>query len=224
MVIEDFAKGAWAVHSGDLFPFRATLPLYKPPFLVVEWLLTITAAVALFRDRVRVGSMLGLAVTGVALTQRFSNHRCLLLILLLFLVFDPGAGLGPVAGRASATHNGETSSPSFTLARVQLVLVYLFSAANKLAAGFLSGESLINLFGSLPFLTKPLAQGLSVIVILCELTIPALLIWRPRIGLAVLVTMHLAFAIAMPGVVSFGILMTALGVLFLPLEVEHALS
>lgn len=218
MVVEDFAKGAWAVHSGYLFPFRATLPLYKPPFLVVEWLLTITAAILLFRERVRVGSLLGLAITGIALTQRFSNHRCLLFILLLFLVFDAGA----VAGRASATHNGESGSAGFTLARVQLVLVYLFSAANKLAAGFLSGESLSNLFA--PLLPVPIAQALSAFVIICELAIPVMLIWRPRIGLAGLVSMHLAFAIAMPGVVSFGLLMTALGVLFLPLEGDHALS
>ena len=56
--------------------------------------------------------------------------------------------------------------------------------------------------------------ALSVMVIGTELAIPLVLVLRPRAGIALVVAMHAAFALLVPGVISFGIAMTALAVLF----------
>jgi hypothetical protein len=56
--------------------------------------------------------------------------------------------------------------------------------------------------------------ALSVAVIVTEVAIPVLLVRRARIGVAVVIAMHAVFALAVPGVLSFGVAMTALALLF----------
>ena len=75
----------------------------------------------------------------VAVLERYSNHGVLLFLIALFLTLAPL----------------DLTSPSFAerdhhalgLVRAQLVIVYVFSAVNKLAHGFAGGQSLANLLG-----------------------------------------------------------------------------
>ncbi|MDB5213053.1 MAG: hypothetical protein JWO86_980, partial [Myxococcaceae bacterium] len=109
--------------------------------------------------------------------------------------------------------------PALGLVRAQLVIVYVFSALNKLTHGFGSGRSLVHLLGGAastspsPF-SPVLATALSLLVIATELAIPVVLVYRPRAGIGLVVAMHVAFALLVPGVISFGIAMSALSVLF----------
>lgn len=212
MVAEDIFNGVWGIHSGAFFPFRHLdfIPLYPPSGLILEWLLTLAAAGLIAAGRTRPGAWVGFAVTFIALTQRFSNHRSLLLIVLFFLLFE----------------TAKEDSPTRTLIRVQLVLVYTFSALNKITAGFLTGVSLSNLFaahhGLLPrsivdaMAATPMVQVISWAVVAGEILVPFLLLSRPRIGFTIQIALHAAFTLVLPGLASFGFLMLAMGCLFLP--------
>ena len=204
-VITEITSGVWGVHAGTLFPWRHVrpFPLYGVGPLCVEWALLASSGAALAIGFARnVASRVALVVTAVSLTQRYSNAHALALIVLFFVALDPAS---PRDARFAFD-----AHPNFALIRNQLIVVYLFSAANKIAHGFTSGTSLVNLLG----VSAANGRILAIATVLGELAIPALLSMRPREGIAAASLMHIAFAIALPGLWPFTILMIAMSALF----------
>lgn len=208
-VLTEVLAGVWHVHTGQLYPWRhlGIVPLYPAPVLALEWTLRAgagaTLLVAAHRARaVAVALRIAAPVLFVAVLQRYSNHGVLLFLVALYSTIAPP----------------DTASPSFTaaahpalgLVRAQLVIVYVFSAINKLAHGFGTGESLANLFA----LPAGPARALSWGVVFAELALPLVLVRSPRLGIAAVVAIHVAFAAVVPGVVSFGLVMIAMALLF----------
>ena len=210
-VVTEIASGVWHVHTGRFYPWRhlGIVPLYPAAVLAVEWALRAGAGLALLAGArapkvVAVAVKVAALVLFVAVLERYSNHGVLLFLVAFFLTIAPPD--------VTAPDFDAREHPALGLVRAQLVIVYAFSALNKLAHGFGSGRSLAHLFGSA--LPPALATPLSIVVIATELAIPVLLVYRPRAGVAVVVAMHVAFASLVPGVISFGIAMSALAVLF----------
>ena len=202
-------SGVWGVHTGALYPWRhlGILPLYPARGLAVEWALRVLGGLALAlgaRDVrvVRLGVRVLVPVLFVAVLERYSNHGVLLFLLALFLSIAP-----PDLARPSFDAE---SHPALGLVRAQLVIVYAFSAINKVTHGFGRGDSLANLLA----LGAGPARALSLAVIAAELALPVLCHLRPRLGLAGVVVMHAGFALIVPGVWSFGIAMIAMATLY----------
>jgi len=210
-VVTELAAGVWHVHTGELYPWRhlGIVPLYPTSVLAVEWALRAGAGLALVagarRPKVVAAALRILVlVLFVAVLERYSNHGVLLFLVAFFLTLAP-----PDVGAADF---GERDHPALGLVRAQLVIVYVFSALNKIAHGFGSGRSLVHLMGGA--ISPGAGTALSLIVIATELAIPVVLWRRPRAGIVLVVAMHGAFAVLVPGVLSFGIAMTALALLF----------
>jgi hypothetical protein len=203
----DAWAGAWRVHGGELFPWRHLpgVPLYGRAMLTVEWALGVGGGIALAAGVARkAGLAAAIAATLLGLSQRYSNHRALLLIVLVFVALAPPDVDDPAF--ASRPH------PNLALVRAQLVLVYAMSAVNKVLHGFLCGAVLASLFG------WPLAVAcpLSVALVAAEVAIPLLLLARPSIGVAAVVVLHGAMAWLMPNVAPFSVVMLAMAVAFFP--------
>ncbi len=208
-VATDAVFGFFRVEAGDLFPWRHLpgIPLYGIAGLVVEWLVTILGGISLLVGvRRRVGVFLGIAGTLAALSQRYSNHRALLLIVLVFVVIETP----DVGEAASASAFAPRPRPNLALVRVELLLVYASSAIGKIAHGFWRGEALHALFG-----WDMLARIASPLVVVAEIAAPLLLLTRPRIGFACVVALHAAKANLLPSDVPFSQTMVAMAVLFL---------
>lgn len=210
-VVAEVAAGVWHVHTGRFYPWRhlGIVPLYPASVLAVEWMLRATAGLALLARAGHAGSVavavrVAAAVLFVAVLERYSNHGVLLFLVAFFLAIAP-----PDVGSRSF---GDVAHPALGLVRAQLVIVYVFSALNKLTHGFASGQSLSNLLGGA--LGAGPARALSVLVIATELAIPIVLLRSPRKGIALAIVMHLSFAALVPGVASFGLAMVAMAVLF----------
>ena len=211
-VATEIAAGVWSVHTGRFYPWRnlGIVPLYPAGVLVVEWMLRAGAGLALLAGarRIRVVSAaarVAALVLFVAVLERYSNHGVLLFLVAFFLTLAPPDVASP--------DFDAREHPALGLVRAQLVIVYVFSAINKLAHGFGSGRSLVLLFGGA--VSPRVGVALSVGVIATELAIPVLLVRRARVGIAVVVAMHGAFALLVPGVISFGVAMTAVALLFI---------
>lgn len=210
-VATEVASGVWNVHAGLLYPWRhlGVLPLYSPAVLAVEWTLRVAAGLALLAMP-RHAKVVAAAVRAaafvllVAVLERFSNHGVLLFLIAFFLTLAPPA--------PSAPSFDASAHPALGLVRAQLVVVYVFSALNKLAAGFTSGASLSNLLG--PALPQGSARALSWLVVVTELAVPLVLLRAPRAGIVLAVLLHAGFAVLVPGVASFGLAMIAMAVLF----------
>lgn len=210
--VTDCNAGIHRVHSGELFPWRhlPIVPLYPPGVLVVEWLLLAVSGVALLLlVRLRAALFVALLATGMGLSQRYSNQGALALIVLICCVLKPTTPI-------ELQHR--VASPNLDLLRYQLLIVYTFSALNKTRAGFLSGATLSNLL-SLPLSWAGFASWA---VVLGELLLPLLFLWRPRPAWAGVLLLHLAFSFLMPGLVPFGLLMLALATLWLPRSLPTA--
>ena len=208
-VAAELTAGVWGVHTGALYPWRhlGVIPLYPARGLALEWALRGIAGLLLAGcpGRPRVVSLavrVLVPVLFVALLERYSNHGVLLLLIALFLSIQP-----PDLSRPSFD---EEPHPALGLVRAQLVIVYAFSALNKLTHGFASGDSLANL---LPC-SLPSARVLSWGVIAAELALPIVLLRLPRAGLVGVVLLHLGFALLVPGVWSFALAMIAMAALF----------
>ncbi|MDH5672563.1 MAG: hypothetical protein OEZ06_10470 [Myxococcales bacterium] len=204
-IATDLHVDLWAVHDGRLFPWRHLpgLPLYPPAGLAIEWAMMGLAALAITTGfRLRAGVYLALLVSAVSLTQRYANHRALLLLVLAFLALSPVEPRRP--GLSGERH------PNLALIRYQLVIVYLFSALNKVRAGFLEGTALQHLLD----LDAEPARALAWLVVAAEFSLP-LLLWRlPWLGLGGVACLHLGFALFMPAIWPFSLLMLAMAVLF----------
>lgn len=210
-VIGELAAGVWQVHTGRFYPWQnlGILPVYPAGVLAMEWALRAGAGLTLLAGARRV-KVVGVAVRVAALVlfvvvlERYSNHAVLLFLVAFFLTLAPPD--------VTAPDFDAREHPALGLVRAELVIVYVFSAVNKVAHGFGSGRSLAHLLAGA--LSPALATWLSVLVIATELAIPVALVRRPRAGMVLVVTMHVAFALLVPGVISFGVAMTALAVLF----------
>ncbi len=144
----------------------------------------------------------------VAVFERYSNHGALLALVALALSLAPP--------NLEGTSFEQIPHPALGLVRAQLVIVYVFSAINKLAHGFASGAALTNLSATLAIpLSRSSACTLSIIVIAVEALLPVILVWRPRLGIAGVVVLHTLFALVVPNVASFGLAMTSIALLFL---------
>jgi hypothetical protein len=204
-VVADAAGGTWRVHAGELFPWRhlPILPLYSSALLVVEWAIGAGAGALLLAGvRRTLAVRAGLVATAMGISQRFSNHRSLLLIVLAFVA------LGPPCFDEDAFE--ARPRPNLALVRAQLIVVYTFSVMNKVAHGFFAGDALTSLFGWTPGLARALAVG----VIAGEILTPLLLLWRPTLGIAAAVVLHLAMALLLPNVWPFSLTMVAMALLF----------
>lgn len=207
LTVEVFAQvrsGVWRVHEGALYPWRhlGIVPLAPPALALVEWIVVTACALALFAApskslRARAWQVLAPVLLWSVL-QRFSNHGALFFLVALFVSMSPSRPYE------------KTDAPNFGLVRAQLVIVYVFSALAKLLHGFGSGASLANLFGWSP----GLARGASWVVIAAELTLPVLVITRPKLGVGAVAIVHLGFALLLPNVTSFGLCMFAMAVLW----------
>jgi hypothetical protein len=201
----DAWAGAWRVHGGELFPWRHLpgFPLYGRAMLVVEWGLGLAGGASLATGRGRRAGISGaLLATVLGLSQRFSNHRALLLIVLAFVALAP-----PDLGDASFAARVR---PNLALVRAQLLLVYGMSALNKVAQGFLDGAALASLFGW----PTGLARAISFGVVAAEVAIPLALLWRPWLGVAAVVVLHGAMAWLLPHVAPFSLVMLAMALAF----------
>jgi hypothetical protein len=215
----DAARGVWRIHSGELFPWRHLpgVPLYSTRWLLVEWAISLGAGLGMLlglRVPLAVGMALLASIAG--LSQRSSNQQALMLIVLTFLALNPnGSGFAD-----------PRRSPNITLVKSQLAIVYLFSALNKILGGFLDGAALRSSLLDSAWLQAALLDNgtswqpelwiaLSSGVVLAELTLPLLLMRWPRLGVAGVALLHGGFAVVMPGVLPFGLLMLAMSLLFL---------
>lgn len=208
-VLAELGAGVWQVHTGHLYPWRhlGIVPLYPARGLAVEWALRALGGFALVlgarRPRVvALGVRVLVPVLLVAVLERYSNHGVLLFLLALYLSIAP-----PDLTRPRFAHEPH---PALGLVRAQLVIVYVFSAINKLTHGFGHGDSLANLL-ALPLRT---ARMLSWSVIAAELALPLVLFRWPRLGLAGVIALHVTFALLVPGVWSFALTMIAMAILF----------
>jgi len=208
-VATEVGAGVWHVHTGQLYPWRhlGIVPLYPARGLAIEWGLRALAgaALALGARRPRVLALavrVLVPVLFVALLERYSNHGVLLFLLALYLSIAP-----PDLTRAGFDREAH---PALGLVRAQLVIVYVFSALNKLTHGFGRGDSLANLLALRPEAARLLAWA----VIAAELALPIVLLRWPRVGVAGVVVMHVSFALFVPGVWSFGLAMVAMAILF----------
>ena len=219
-VLTELASGVWHVHTGELYPWRSLgfLPLYPARGLAIEWALRVLAGAAIVASprRVRViGPALRVlaAVLFVSCVERYSNHGALLFLVALFTSLAP-----PDVSRPdfeAAAH------PALGLVRAQLVIVYGFSALNKLTHGFANGESLTNLLATRTTLAG-IARPLSWAVLAVEIALPFVVIRYPRPGLVGVVLVHLGFALVVPGVWSFGLVMIAMALLWSPAVTSRA--
>ena len=213
-VASELFAGVWQVHTGQLYPWRhlGIIPLYPPSVLVAEWTLRAAAGLTLLFGATRAKVVapavrVAAAVLFVAVLERYSNHGALLFLIAFFLTIAPPA--------VTAPSFDDAPHPALGLVRAQLVIVYAFSALNKLAHGFFRGDSLAILMQTSGHSLAPWGGALSWAVILAELALPVLLVLRPRAGLAAVVAMHLAFALLLPNVASFGLAMIAMAILYI---------
>lgn len=221
LVGQEVSNKLWLVHAGELCTRRLLLwpPLTPPWGLWLEWALEAGVAVCLLSGRaVRPAVRLGAALAVLSAQQRYMNQKALLAIVLVFLALDP-----PDPREPGFT---ERDRPNVGLLRWQLVIVYLFSALQKVRLEFGDGASLTNLFAVLAGLPVPgwapaaplhaalaaspaLAETLSWGVIGSELALIPLSVAAPRAALAGAAALHGAFALFMPDVLSFTFTMLA---------------
>lgn len=205
-VATDAWSGGWAVHEGALYPWRwiRLVPLYPTWLLAIVWGLQMLAGILLAAGVLRpIATRLAALVTFAWVVERYSNHGALLFLVSLYLALEPPRPDDP---RFAVEHHG-----GLALVRAQLVLVYVFSAVNKLLHGFARGASLVNLLG----VPLAVAQPLAAAVVFAELLLPVLLLRWPRLGVAGVVLLHAGFCAVMPGLWSFALAMTAMATLFL---------
>jgi hypothetical protein len=187
--------------------------------LAAEWLaLIVSGLMLLVGVRAQWALRLAAVSTLVGLTQRFSNQQVLLMIVLSFAVLSP---LWAHAKRP-------IDSPTIGLIRAQLLIVYVFSALNKLTSGFLDGGALLlalrrdssatglALLEALPMLSEgaPALRVLAGAVVGVELLLPLVLLIRPWCGVVTVGVLHAGFAVIFPGVLPFSVLMVAMSFLF----------
>lgn len=176
-------------------PFSSFVPLLPAGALrlfIAVWLLA-AAAFALGWKTRAAGSVL-VFVTGYTLLmdqQTYSNHLYLLfLVVLLLTISGSGAAWSWDARRAS---QGDVAGWPILLLKIQVTLVYFFSAAAKITPRYLSGEILTRSLKQEGWLAVPESwrtpaamSAIAVASIAAELFI-AFGLWSPRLRLAAII-------------------------------------
>lgn len=206
-----FEVHRWSIHQGNLFPYRhllESIPLYSTSILVLEWGLLLIGAVLIFRGKIRWGSTLALVGLVMSLSQMFQNQK----VLLAFMAFAIAAG--PRLDENTFFKKNDTAN----FLKWQILLIYLISAVSKIFDQFQSGETL-RIMSEHLFLRHTEGRDIyfmgAWLVILVELTLPLLLLTRPRLGIAGVVLVHVSFSLFLSDIWPFSLAMIALSFLFL---------
>lgn len=212
MAAQEYAAGHLGVHAGELYGRRpASVPLLPAGGMIALWLVQAGAGAALISGWKRsVALHVAAGAVFLALTQNYFNQKMFLALTLAALSIEPS--------------DSEEAGISVRTARLQLLLLYLASAAFKLRDGFASGDSLIAALeqirerGLTPWIVLPLAAApfLSKLAIAAELALPVALLRAPRLGVAGVIVLHLGFAACLPGIWPYTLTACAAALLFLP--------
>lgn len=205
-----FVIHRWGIHGGELFPYRYGLipvPLYPRWVLIIEWGMLIVGSAMVLLNRIRWGvALMALGLT-MSLTQMFQNQKALILIVLLALNLE----------LLSDKNQKEASVKNFL--QWQLILIYFFSAFHKILGPFAQGEVLQVMTEKILHLpinfNTSTFMVLSWVIIVAELVAPLLLFFRPRLGVILVVGLHVGRAAIMPDILAFSFVMIALSILFL---------
>jgi hypothetical protein len=233
LIFEEIYAKRWHLHGGLYYPrffLLKPIPLIAYPF--VEWIILAFCSIAIWMKKFRFFAIRTAFITLIPSTLMvYSNHKFLFLIVLFFLSIKYQDV--PVKKNASFR-----DLPGLALIKMQLVIVYYITVAQKLSENFLSGETLKN---SLIVITRMpdgamlptgihyfLIQNsqycsfLAIGAILAEILIPLVLNRKPILGLTMIVVLHGTFSFLMPGIWSFGCIMFSMGILFLRNPNLHA--
>jgi hypothetical protein len=187
------------------FTWLPRLPLSGLPAFIVVWFLASTAFVVGFKTRLAGATITCLSAYVLLFDQQtYSNHLYLFfLIVLLLTVADSGAALSLDARRRG--QRDYVAGWPIRLLKLQVSLVYGFSAVAKLTPQFLSGDVLSQTLKQHGWLTFPqslrnpqLLTALALTAIVVELFI-AFGLWSKSLRLAAVVagvTLH-AFILTM---------------------------
>ena len=205
-VLSDIGLNRWGIHSGKIFPYRhiSLMPVFPASVLVFEWSCAILGSVLLVIKKERWGAILIAGSFLLSLSQMYQNQKVLILIVIATIAIQPVDPRKP---------------GSVQFLKWQLILVYLFSAIEKMSDQFTSGETLRLIFHQVlnsslienSFLLKAMSIG----VILSEIMIPIILLKRPYWGFCAVISLHLGFAFVLPDIWPFTLVMIALSTLFL---------
>lgn len=227
VVASDLLNGRRQVHEGLLWARRLQLGgLYPARWLCLEWGILSLSAAGLVLGRTR-AVRTALPAVGIGLWSLYMNQRALLFLTLAYLAMGPAV--------PEAEDFERRPHPQLSLVRYQVLIVYFFSAVNKLAAGFCTGASLTALFANMAMMrNQPLippqwtsavfhrfagvAPLLASAIVAGELLLPLALLKKPRLGVPLVAAFHLALGLLMPDLWVFGLVMTADSLLFLAPE------
>ena len=226
-IASDLLNGRWQAHEGVLWARRLQLGgLFPPRWLFLEWGVLGLSSIALLAGKRRIWAVrAALPACGVGLWSLYMNQRALLFLTLAYMAMGPA--------QPEAEDFERRPHPHLALVRYQLLIVYFFSAANKLASGFCGGAFLRALFGNMTLMSnQPLvppqwtlalfhrlpwsAPLLASAIVAGELLLPLALLKKPRLGVPLVAAFHLALALLMPDLWVFGLVMAADSLLFLP--------
>ena len=170
-------------------PLVPVLPSSALPLFLAAWLVAALALALGLKTRVA-GAMLTLMTgyTFVLDQQTYSNHLYLLFLLILLLtISDSGAAWSVDARRATRR---DVAAWPILLLKIQVTIVYFFSALAKITPPYLSGEILTLSLKKEGWLAVPeswrtpaIVSLLAVTSILVELFI-AFGLWAPRLRLS----------------------------------------
>jgi len=178
-------------------PFSSLIPVLPSSALrlfLAVWLLAALAFALGWKTRVA-GGVLAL-VTGYTLVldqQTYSNHLYLLfLVILLLTISDSGAAWSLDELRRHATRR-EVAAWPILLLKIQVTIVYFFSAVAKITPQYLAGEILTRSLKQEGWLAVPeswrtpaIVSLLAVTSIVVELFI-AFGLWSPRLRLSAII-------------------------------------
>ena len=173
-------------------PYFDWLPVLPPASLwlfILSWLMAAVAFVLGWKTRIA-GAVLACAIGYTLLLdqQVYSNHLYLLFVIVLLLtIADSGASISIDALKAARQ---TVAGWSIWLLKIQISIVYIFSALAKMTPPYLSGEVLTASLKQSGFFTVPMSwrvplamNVVAVIAIAAELFV-GLGLWSRRIRLA----------------------------------------
>lgn len=226
LIVEEIYARRWLLHEGILFPrffLIRPIPFIAYPF--IEWFILFSCSIAIWIKKFRFFAIrIAFIILIPSTLMVFSNHKFLLLTILFFLSL--------YFQDAPEDENITCQDlPGLALVKMQLVIVYYITVAQKLSENFLSGETLKNTFIAITRMPEggPLPQSvyhffiqnnqycsvLAAVTIIAEISIPLILNKRPIVGLMLLLVFHTSLSLLMPGLWFFGCIMFSMGILYL---------
>ncbi len=216
-IICDYLLGRIGIHLGEIYPNRK-LNSMTPPYalftLYVEWTLAFFGAMLINIKPKRLAAVLLIISLSMSMSQMFQNQKTLMLIIAITIFVLP---------------LNVKKNKSIWFLRFQLILLYLFSGVHKINENFLNGEALKVTFMYLKeiennffisqllsfFLTPYPLIFLSWTAVILELSIPLVLIRKPKIGIVMVIFLHLSFNVLLKDILPFTLCTIALSFLFL---------